>query len=255
MAKGLRETQNQFFGKAIRMSIAIHAILAIVAVFTGVLFPRDAAKFTPSIRVDIVDIPDFAKRDLNKYTLDDMNSLDKRLTEASKGAKKLLKDARSSKPEQEPDASDAMVLKKVKPSGSNDLLKSAIDRIKAIAQIESEVKKADHKKKVIPKGNVKSEGDSLTGENTGETNVFLTRLQGRLRDNWNLPVWLSQQNLDAKVVIFLDRQGYVKHTVFAKNSGNKQFDDYVLKTIRMSQPFGTPPGEVMDGGVTLGFPL
>ena len=56
-------------------------------------------------------------------------------------------------------------------------------------------------------------------------------------------------------MIFMDGQGYVTSMVMAKPSGNKQFDDYCMKTIRMSQPFGAPPDEVLQDGITLGFPL
>ena len=246
--------QDEMFGKGLRLSIAVHALIVIAAIILNLMSARAPVKMLQSIRVDLVGLPDLKKSDLSKTTPDDIGDLNEKLNEASKTAKDQLKKAKERPVIEEPAAEDdSLAMKKKKPRekerGSD--LKSAIDRIKALADIESQVKKT----KTVAKGNNLSKGNSLSGDTANDANEFAARIASKLRDNWNLPVWLSQQKLNAKIVIFLDRAGYVSNTVFAQSSGNKQFDDYCLKTVRMAQPFGPPPSEILDGGITLGFPL
>jgi outer membrane biosynthesis protein TonB len=244
---------DRLFWRGFRHSAIAHGALVVTGIIMSFVVPHEPIKFLPSIRVDLVGLPDFKKSDMNKIAPDDMTDLNKKLSDAGKSAKKLLQEAK--KAPAPPEESD-MTLKKEKPANKKDELKSAIDRIKALEDIESQVKKGSKEKpKAVLKGNALSKGNSVTGEQAADTNMYIGKLQGRLRDNWNLPVWLTKQDLNAKVVIFLDRGGYVSHTVLAKSSGNQQFDDYCLKTIRMAQPFGPPPSDILDGGITLGFPL
>lgn len=245
--------QDELFYAGLRRSVGAHAVLAIAMVLLSLSLSKPPAKFVQSIRVDIVGLPDLKKADLSKVAPDDMSDLNDKLTEAGKSAKDLLKKAKEAPVEKAPADDDAMALKKEKKKEKSrkESLKSAIDRIKALTAIENEVKK----QRAQVKGNQVSKGNSMTGEIGTDTNEYVGRLASKLRDNWNLPVWLTRQKLNAKIVIFLDRAGYVSNTVVAQSSGNKQFDDFCLKTIRMSQPFGPAPDDVVEGGITLGFPL
>ncbi|MBI3542004.1 MAG: TonB C-terminal domain-containing protein [Deltaproteobacteria bacterium] len=248
------------FWKGFKLSAAAHAALTIAAVALSLAVPREPTKFLPSIRVDLVALPDVKKADLGK--LDDINE---KLKEASQESKKLLEKSKAKKAEPVPTPPDEMALKdKTKPKekekekskdSSKKDLQNALDRIKALAEIEKDTKQSKNKGKPPVRGNKVSQGDSATGAPTIDMNAFVSKMRSRLQENWNLPVWLSTKNLDAKVVVFLDRAGFVKNTVLAKSSGNKQFDDYCLKTIRMAQPFGAPPDDILSDGVTLGFPL
>lgn len=249
------QARDELFSKGLRLSVAAHGLVVIAAIILSLTSAKEPVKMIQSIRVDLVGLPDLKKSDLSKITPDDISDLNEKLTEAGKNAKDMLKKAKE-RPPAEPEPvvkDDSMAMKKTKTRekerGSD--LKSAIDRIKALADIESQVKKS----KTVAKGNAVSRGNSLSGEAADDANEFAARIASKLRDNWNLPIWLSKQKLNAKVVIFLDRAGYVSNTVFAQSSGNKQFDDYCLKTVRMAQPFGPPPSEILDGGITLGFPL
>ena len=256
---------DELFWNGFKTSASAHAVLAISAIVLGIALPHNQIKFLPSIRVDLVSLPDLKKSDLGKPQ-NDVSDLNKQLQETAK-ATKALQDKAKKMPEPTPvePPDDTLALKHEKPKPEEKAkpaekekynrkdLTNAIDRMKALAAIETEDKKS--KPKAVAKGNKLSAGDSNTGGAPVDSNLFISKMTGKLRDNWNLPVWLSKQNLDAKVVVFLDRAGYVSNTVMAKSSGNQQFDAFCLKTIRMAQPFGEPPGDILSEGLTLGFPL
>lgn len=258
--------QEEHFWKGVRKSIGVHAAAVIALLLLTLVLPREPVKYQPSIRIDLVGLPDLKKSDLARAQPDDFERLSEKLKDGSSKTQKLAEQARNAKsaePEPTPadDAANSMALKKIKPrpeapkTPAKKDLKSAIERIKAIAALEDESKPPGQKKTVAMKGNKVSRGDSSAGGPAMDTNAFIGALQAKLRDNWNLPVWLGNQNLSAKIVIFLSRDGYVNNTIVAKSSGNQQFDDYCLKTIRTAQPFGAPPSDIVNEGLTLGFPL
>lgn len=261
---------DEVFWQGFRRSAGFHAVLVIAAVVLGVIMPHEPVKFLPSIRVDIVDLPDMKKSDLDKVKPDDVSDLGKQLREAKRESEKQLEQAKKAAAEPKPlpkEPDSDMTLKKEKPMSKDKTKKKeeglddAIARIKALEKIEAEV---DGKKKVskttpipttVVKGNRLSKGDSLSGGAATDTNAFISQMRGKLQDNWNLPVWLSTKNLSARVQVFLDASGFVRSLLVEKSSGNAQFDDYCVKTIRMAQPFGAPPDELVGTGIILGFPL
>lgn len=233
---------EKLFWTGLRRSLAVHSTLAVLIIILGYLSVKEPIKYTPSIKVDLVALPDIKKSELDKMKMDQFEEP----KEESK-APKVKSQKESAPKKEEADFS----LKKEKLS-KKDSLKQAIDRIKALEAIENEVKA---KSKPQLKGNILSKGNSLSGDTAQDMNAYIGKLQNKLRENWNLPIWLTRQNFNAKAVIFLSKTGTVTNTIIAQSSGNQQFDDYGIKTIRQSQPFGPPPPEVLDGGITLGFPL
>lgn len=231
--------------KALRLSAGAHATLIIIALLSSLIFHHEPVVISPSIRVDLVGLPDIKKKDLANAT-PDLETVKEKLDKVME--KPVEREAPA--PKEKPDFS----LKKKK---KTDNLQDAINRIKALEEIESQVNKKPAKRATVAqiKGNAVSKGNALTGNSTQDINAYAAGMQGKLRQNWDLPVWLAQQKLSARVVVFLDKQGYVTNTVIAQSSGNKQYDEYTLKTVRMSQPFGPPPQDILDDGVLLLFPL
>lgn len=244
-------SHDEQFRKSLRFSVLAHAALFLALLVKTVGAPKKPIPLASSVRVDLVGLPDFTKKELESAT-PDLDALGKKLREAEKKSEMTLE--REKKAEKA--AKSGLALKKEKPRPKHDL-KSAIDRIRALEEIEESVGagKTKSAKAAPAKGNILAKGSSLSGEASGEYNEYADHMRTRLSSNWDLPIWLSKLGLSARVVVFLDRYGNVNSTVFAKPSGNKQFDEYVLRTIHQSQPFGPPPAEILDGGVTLGFPL
>ena len=130
-------------------------------------------------------------------------------------------------------------------------MKSALDRIKALEKIKAgeEIR-----------GNKISKGSSAKGVATDslETTYFDAVLE-KVQNEWELPQWLQDKNLSAKVLIQIDRRGMVTHTQFIQSSGNEQFDAAVKHAIQASAPFPLPPVSILAGvsqdGILLKFPL
>lgn len=250
------EFTDKMFWRGLKTSAAVHAGLTIAVVLATIAIPREPVKFISSIRVDLIGLPDVAKKDIKNFsTTDDLAKLNERLTEAGKGAKKLLEKPKH--PQEDPVPGDTMTMKTKSGEKIRERnLKNAVDRIKALSSLENDDDKPKTKQSAsLAKGNMLSKGNSLTGSVAVDSNTYLGRLQAKVKDNWNLPIWLTRQKLTAKIVIFLDSAGGVKSTMFVSDSGNKQFNDYVLRTIESAEPFGPPPSQLVDRGITLGFPL
>ena len=81
----------------------------------------------------------------------------------------------------------------------------------------------------------------------------------RVRNYWELPKWLQEQNLSAQVTIYIDRKGQMTRYVFTKPSGNESFDGEVKRTLQSAVPFPEPPiaiiPDVSQQGIVLGFPI
>ena len=147
-----------------------------------------------------------------------------------------------------------------KPAKREKKLTSALDRIRALEKIEDESKSESRPSAAIVKGNKLSKGTSLSGDakEAAEASYYDT-LRSKLQENWELPVWIARQNLDAQVRVYIDPYGRVRSYRFMKASGNDQFDSAIKKTLEDSQPFPKPPDELASSllvdGILVGFPL
>lgn len=244
------EDDSTLVRRSAKVSGILHLGIGLVALIFSLVFESAPIQIAPSIRVDIVDLPD--------YTKSEMKDLQKQITESK------IEEKKQAEPKTKPEPETKQVEKKKKISKetvslkskkkNREELRSAIDRIKALQKIEESVSSKPIPKKI--KGNVLSEGSLIAeGSQNASTDEYGNQLQAKLRQNWNLPIWLSQKKLSAKAVIFLDRYGRAQRVILTKSSGDSQFDEYVKKTIDASQPFGPPPREWVGVAIELGFPL
>lgn len=258
----LKDWQNRKFKAGIRNSFIAHGLLAMLLLVGSVIAPKRPVSLQSSVRVDLVALPDFTKKEMQNMTPSDTEGLGKKLEQAEKKSEQNLAEAKkAAKLALEKMNHDEMVLKKEKDRGSKtggkkEKMMSAIDRIKALQKIEESLGKSKKANSgVLTKGNLVSKGSGITGSQGDDYNEYADKMKAKLGQNWDLPVWLSRMKLSAQVLVYLDKYGGVFSTNFIRSSGNKAFDDYVLRTIKASQPFGAPPSEILDNGVQLGFPL
>ncbi|MCM2278539.1 MAG: cell envelope integrity protein TolA [Oligoflexia bacterium] len=248
--------QGLSFG--MRWSFGIHAAILAYVVLKSLVFPGKPIVYTPSLRVDIVGLPDVLKKDLPSLA---------KVPPPVSGSEAPSKSAPAPKSKSEPAAPDEMVLKpkkadpKAEAQERQKKLKNALARIKALDKISGEPQKQQAPMPgILLKGNVISRGTSLEGNarESSEAGYFDT-LRERLRENWMLPVWLARQKLSAQINIFIDTRGQLRGFTIVRSSGNPQFDEAVKKTLTQSQPFPPPPeaiaGTLMSNGVLVGFPL
>jgi TonB family protein len=274
-----KHVADEGLGKALRVSFVLHAIFLCLVIFKGLVFPHKAKPYIPSLRVDMVSLPDMLKKDLQNVPPSQSNKdIAAALKQAELDAHKIkpvkIPDQPKTKTPVERAEKDELVLhpKKLaehapkektaeKPVERSKSLKSALDRIKALDKIhalESSEEKPAHS--AVIKGNRVSKGTSLSGDARESAEAsYYDALRGKLQENWALPVWIARQNLSAQVQIFIDSRGRVRNFRFMKSSGNPQFDSAIKKTLEESQPFPNPPegiaGSLAVDGVLIGFPL
>ena len=261
------------YSAGLRWSVFLHFALIALVLLKSIVFPGRAVPFIPTLRVDIVGLPDVLKKDLaglpkTSGSLDQiqkaLDKADQELKQAKEQAKKQEVALKKADKNVEKARSDEMVLKP-KPVSETKArekkLRGALDRIKALEKIASEVSaKPQAQRGVLIKGNAISHGTSLSGDAKESASAsYYDALRSRLQENWALPVWLARQNLSAQVQIFVDARGRLRSFKFLKFSGNAQFDNFVKQSLNESQPYPSPPEEltssVLVDGILVGFPL
>ena len=107
------------------------------------------------------------------------------------------------------------------------------------------------------RGNQLSKGNSLTGLTQLEYNRYLSILEKKVKQNWNLPSWLLNSPLKAQVLVLVDSSGEILEKKISVSSGNIDFDDYALRAIEQSRPFPPPGGLshlLANKGIIFKFP-
>ena len=238
---------NQNLRRFLLISLSIHIGVILILFIKSVVLPSIPKEYVPSLRVDLVALPD---RKMNDIQVPPASKEEPKVS--PKSAEKAKIETKTEK-----DGDYSVSKKKKKPTKketeAQQKLKNALARIKALERI-----KAMQGEQI--KGNQVSKGSALSGEAKAslETTYFDVVLE-RVRSYWELPKWLQEQNLDAKVLVFINRRGEISSFKFIKSSGSAQFDDEVKRTLQASSPFAIPPegilSDVSTEGVVLGFPL
>ena len=245
--------QDQTLKRFFLFSLALHAFLIVFLVVKSMFFPSNPKEYIPSLRVDLIGLPDLKISETKVLPPTPKAPEEVSKTEESKKEVKV-----DTKAENDGDYSLKKKKKNSKPTqkelAAQQKLKNALARIKALERIKA-LQNAEIKGNAISKGSALS-GDAKTSLETTYHDVILERI----RSNWELPKWLQEQeNLKAKVAIFIDRRGQLARFEFRKSSGNEQFDAEVKRTLELSSPFPVPPegivSEIANDGVLLGFPL
>ena len=108
------------------------------------------------------------------------------------------------------------------------------------------------------KGSQLAPGTELSGVAKLQHENYLNSLDQHVKQFWSLPEWLARGSYSAQVKIFIDENGLLLKTLMIRGSGNSDYDDLVLETIKKSVPFPAPPEKfraiVSVTGIVLGFP-
>jgi len=265
----------------LRWSLIGHVALVVIVVVKNIFFPEAIHPYTPTLRVDMVGLPDLTPqelRDINKnLPKPDESSKEDEKAKAEAEAEKKAKSEAEAETEAKEKEMALIKKKKEKARKKKDKAKRArnkkerekkakakkekelaAQRLKAIEKIKKHKKLREALNKI--KGNRLSGGTSLDANAKEGTDVnYLDQVRDRLKENWFLPVWLSQQSLSAKVRIYIDASGRIIQMIFYQPSGNPQFDDQVKKAIKQSTPLPRPPAKdrnhLLTDGLAVGFPL
>jgi outer membrane biosynthesis protein TonB len=242
------------YSSGLRWSFFVHGAILLLILLKSMIFPGTTRMYIPSLRVDVVGLPDVLKKDKLNIPSQEIADALKKAEEAAKKIKPVIK-----RPEPKPIETakpDEMVVKPKAVDTGKDRERrnrSALDRMKSLENIMDQPK-------VIVKGNKISKGTSLSGEaRENAESGYYDSLKARLQQNWDLPVWIQRQNLSAQVQVYIGGRGQIVNFVFTKTSGNPQFDDDVKKALTQSQPLPIPPAGLSEmmltHGISIGFPL
>lgn len=246
----------------LKWSLAFHFGLITTALVKTIAFPSQPILYIPSLRVDLVDLPDQLKNDLIRAAKNPPppQAADPPKKEEPPPQAAPKPPTSASKPAA---SKDEMVVKPA-PAGADDAsrkrqMKNALERVKSLAKIANQLE-ATPRPVAQVKGNMISKGTSLSGD-ARETSqaTYFDSLRDRLHAHWALPIWLARQNLSAQVQIQIDSRGALHQFRFVRLSGNPQFDEAVKRTLQESQPYPPPPPELAEAlltdGILVGFPL
>ncbi len=207
-------------------------------------FPSEPIQIRSAIRVDVVAMPDKQKA-------------------PAPAAKAPAPKVELPKPEiKKPEVQKPEPPKKIDLKAAKKDQQKAIDRLKALQAIEnlkaeSEEKQKQEEPKEV-KGNIASEGSSLTGLEKIEFDRYFGEVEAKVRENWNLPRWLADGNFKAQVLVLIDERGFVTKSQILRSSGNDVFDTLVRETIARSSPFPVPPNRLKNvlslQGIVFNFP-
>ncbi len=252
-----------FLSRAFRWSAGAHLAVLVGVVLTSLIFPSKPISYIPSLRVDLVGLPDVLKKDLGKLAaLPPVPAAEEPQTQEEPKTASKEKAPEIADPEEmvlKPKSEKRADTSKPQDTKRDLKMKSALARMKALAKIQEETAEQPTVGAVI-KGNTISKGTSLSGEaRESQGPSYYDLVRDRLQRNWELPVWIARQNLSAQIDLFIDTRGTVRAIKFVRTSGNPQFDEAIKRTIAESQPFPAPPKEMTSSllahGISVGFPL
>lgn len=254
---------NMSLSKGLKWSTFAHFAFIFFVMIKSWVFPGQPLRYIPTLKVDLVALPDVLKKDL-KAPSQQANEIQNILKHAEENAKRIQTAEKipAEKAPPRPDHEMALAPKNATGSHTESKNRRALDRIRALEKIQDKVATQDSsdRRAEIVKGNKLSKGASLSGSATESLEAnYLDVLRERIADRWFLPTWLARQNLDSLVRIHIDARGRMRSYRIVKSSGNEQFDQAVKQALDESQPFPVPPADLQDSllahGISVGFPL
>lgn len=255
--------ENDIFRKMMATSAILHLALFLAFAVKAVIMPSESLNLDPSIRVDMVDLPD---------KIAELPEEKKPEPAVPKAAEPPKKPEKVEKAEKAPPKEAPVVLnpnKKAREKALDKIRKMQKEerRKKALEEIEKEVAAQEAKdraarqakvREALVKGNIISPGTALKGLLKTEFNEYLAQIHNQVKKHWNLPEWIRSDNLKAVVVAYVDYRGVVMKTVIEKSSGDQRFDDFARKAVEDASPLPKPPEKFVDmvriQGIALGFP-
>lgn len=245
------------FKKGVYFSFVAHVAIILFMIVKVTLFPSQEINFAEAIRVDMVGLPE-------KY---DSNILPEKLEEAEKPEEKKLpekineKTKTEDKKEKVPDTIKIDKAKNKQKEALDKLKKlSAIEKIKqAVQKEESQKQEKLSQENAKPiKGQVISKGTALTGLAKIQSNEYLSKLDQKIKTNWQLPQWLIGKPLKTKILLKINPNGEIADRRIYQSSGNPTYDEYSLLAVDKSAPFPVVPEKFTEvfkeDGVIIGFP-
>lgn len=258
------ERTEDSLGKTLGWSIAFHVVLFIVFAVRAVFFTSEPLVLENSIRVDIVSLPEKGAQKVLPAPEAAVPSKPESKPEPPKPEPVKPEPAKEVAKPEPPKPAPQVEIKKPDTTAVNlnktkKDQESALKRLEALAKLEKSMKSSssapttsttkasnDTSPTQLVKGNQVSAGSSLTGVARLEHQSYLRDAYARVKSHWNLPRWLSNANLSAKVRLHVDESGHIIKKEFTRPSGNEVFDEKVMAAIEASSPLPAPPSSLAN---------
>jgi colicin import membrane protein len=246
------------FSRGILVSIGLHFVLIALFIFKAVFYPTEPIRMERAIRVDMVGLPE-KRMELPAEVKTEAPPAPIPETKPEPQPEPKVEPLQPEKvalPKPEPKKPEAIDLKKTKDSQSN-----ALKRLEALKRLQGSSKPTESTKtaNTAPiKGNAISPGTSLTGIAKLEHDDYITALDDKIKQHWNLPAWLANANLKARVRVYLDSRGFVSKMEMIAASPQPVFNEKCMEAIQKAAPFPPPPSRLVNifavDGFEVGFP-
>ncbi|MCB0394487.1 MAG: TonB family protein [Bdellovibrionales bacterium] len=217
---------------AIGPSAILHGTIFFLLIFKTFVFPSETLEYIPSVRVDLVALPEKMKK-VDPIPTPQTKEVEKpkevpvKKAEVKSEEKLVIKP----KPDQKP-----------KPENSIDKIRKELEAEKAA----QEKAKATPQPEPEYKGNRLNPGTALQGIHKIDFSNYQHAIYLHAKSNWIIPKWLSDSTLNADVLITLDEKGYVISKRVSRSSGDTSYDQSVLEAIERASPFPPPEERFID---------
>lgn len=260
----IKPSMNEDLTRPILWSTVFHLLLVFLFAVKSIFWAEKQEPYQAAIKVDIIGLPDkvVTPPEPPPSLPQPLPSPPTQLPQTPPTEKVTpTHDVQKSKPK-EPE----LVLKPQKNEPQNIKTSEAIEKIRkkmAIDKIKEEIKNQEREEisqKVSQritqfKGNVLSPGTELTGINKLQNENYLIQLDRHVKNFWSLPEWLARGNFKSRIRIFIDSHGLMINTQVVEGSGNAQYDDIVLETVKKAVPYPIPPEKLQERIRVLGVDL
>ena len=183
----------------------------------------------PQVKEEVPEAPIVKKRQSFKI------KVNKASTE-----KRISKQLERIKDQIETRKATAEAQKKIEEEAERELARE-LERLVAKEKAEAEAKASSEQAQAQAQAQVQSgaQGTGIGGSQLGlKLQIYKTRVWNKVRGNWSYPeILASQSNLEAVVLVSVTNEGQIRYYKLLKKSGNGQFDQSVIRAVKLSEPF------------------
>jgi colicin import membrane protein len=207
----------------------------------------------PSVRVDIVELP--------KHTLEELKKIEIAPPPTKVEEKSVEKNIPVEKvvPKEKLDNAFEEIVKKTE----KKLADKQIENLKKLNELKKTEERRDEMKQLLLAGNkvqagTQVQGEEITQELT-EFDNYILEVTEKVRYQWKLPSYLKNLPLKCRIQLFINAEGLVQVAKIMESSGNEEYDNWALKSIKDAAPFKIPAQSILPdllrGKFVLGYPL
>jgi colicin import membrane protein len=222
-------------------------------------------KLQQSVRVDVVNLPEFTIEELKKLKIVPDNTNQEKMV----NKKNDIQDLKVIDSKKKIDLGNML-----NDFANQDVLKKEKKNLK-IGKNSKKVKQKNEKsfsnkelsklKSLVLEGNILNKSGTSTVGTEGEEQElsqfekYVLSIPEQIRPNWKLPTYLMEQDLKCRVQVFINQQGKIINFKLIESSGTNEFDERAMNSIKSTE-FLTKPDKqylttLLTKGVVLGFPL